>query len=324
MTTLQTTTWHGRPAWALENDTLRTVVVPEMGAKLVSLLDKRTRLEWLVGPGDRPFQRAAYGSVFTEQDMSGWDEMFPTINACAYPGPGDRHGVSLPDHGEVWALPWTVEPAEAGKLACSVQGQALPYRIQRTVFYSQPDTLQLDYQLWNLGQDRLPYMWAAHPQFATGAGVRVVLPPQVDEVCNTLPAQWGWGEPETRFAWPVATAPDASRLSIDRVGPACLHKARKFFAPPETHLSWCALVRQPGQDWLRMDWEPEKVPYFGLWVDEGAISPQAVAAPEPTTGYYDSLVTACQKNQVIQIEAGESHSWTLSVRFGTGSQPLPA
>ena len=80
------TTWHGLPAWTLENDFLRTVIVPEPGAKLVSLVDKRSQREWLVGPGNRPLKKIPDGAAFVDQDMSGWDEMFPTIVACAYPG----------------------------------------------------------------------------------------------------------------------------------------------------------------------------------------------------------------------------------------------
>ena len=58
-------------------------------------------------PG-RLVRPAAYGATFVEQDMAGWDEMFPTILACAYPGPGPHHGAALPDHGEAWSLPWEV------------------------------------------------------------------------------------------------------------------------------------------------------------------------------------------------------------------------
>ena len=91
-TTISPTVWHGLGAWALDTDVLRTIIVPELGAKIVSLFDKRNQLEWLVGPGERPFKKVPYGAAFTDQDMSGWDEMFPTIVACEYPGPGERHG----------------------------------------------------------------------------------------------------------------------------------------------------------------------------------------------------------------------------------------
>ncbi len=156
--TISQTIWHGVNAWKLENENLITVIVPEMGAKLVSLFDKRSQREWLVGPGNRPFQKVPYGSPFTEQDMSGWDEMFPTIVACDYPAPGVHHGLSLPDHGEVWTLPWQVEQATDEKLTLSVNGPALPYRLTRTAEYTSPFVLQLSYQLINLGQETMPYL----------------------------------------------------------------------------------------------------------------------------------------------------------------------
>jgi len=71
-----------------------------MGAKLVSLVHKPAAHDWLLGPADRPFRPVPYGASFVDQDMSGWDEMFPTIEACPYPGEGPYAGAALPDHGE--------------------------------------------------------------------------------------------------------------------------------------------------------------------------------------------------------------------------------
>ncbi len=320
---LDQTLWHGLSAWALENECLRTVVVPELGAKLVSLLDKRSQVEWLVDPGGRPVKKVAYGAVFTEQDLSGWDEMFPTIVACQYPAPGERFGVPLPDHGEVWALPWRVESARAGVLTLSVEGRALPYRLTRTLAYSGPDELRMVYALENRGRESMPYIWAAHPQFVCGEAAEIQLPPQVKEVCNTIPAAWGWGEPETRFDWPQAIDLQGRPVRIDRTGPAGLRQARKFFTLPGTRAAWAGVVRQPAGDWLRLDWDPEKVPYLGLWIDEGALSHTTVAAPEPTTGFYDSLAVAWEKGEVAVIAPGATQTWDLTVQLGAREQPFP-
>jgi galactose mutarotase-like enzyme len=314
--------WYGQEAWVLENNIIRTVVVPDLGAKLVSLIDKRTQLEWLVGPGDRPFKKVSYGANFVDQDMSGWDEMFPTIVACEYPAPGKQIGTPLPDHGEVWPLSWIVEPAGPERLRVSVKGKALQYRLTRTLGYRATDTLQMDYELENLGQERMPYIWAAHPQFVCGDEAEIVLPSQVKEVCNTIPAEWGWGEPETRFDWPETLSVDGQRVRIDRIGPATLNQVRKFFVVPETSVSWAGLIRQPVKNWLRLDWDPYLVPYLGVWIDEGLLSHESVGALEPMTGFYDSLAVAWDKKQVAMIEPGEINSWTLSVRLGTSDQPF--
>ena len=320
---IRKTNWHGLDALALENEYLCTVTVPELGAKVVSLFDKRNQKEWLVGPGSRPVKKVTYGAWFHEQDLSGWDEMFPTIIACPYPGPGEQQGAPLPDHGEVWSLPWDIERAEEGKLTLRVQGRTLPYQLIRTLVYTTVSALlEFQYQLTNLGHVRMPYIWAAHPQFVCGLGDEIILPSHVTEVCNTIPAPWGWGEPETRFHWPLAIGVDGQPVRINRIGPSSLHKARKFFLMPDMRAEWTG-IRTPVGDWICLDWNPALVPYFGLWVDEGAISHESVVALEPTTGFYDSLAVACEKNEVNVLEPGIVQTWTLRVRLGTNHEPFP-
>ena len=315
-------TWQGLSALALETDQVRAVVVPEVGAKIVSLFDKRNGVEWLAGAGRRPLQPLAYGAPFVEQDMSGWDEMFPTISACDYPAPGEYHNAPLPDHGEVWAVPWSRLPGDESTITLAVEGRALPYRFRRTLVFSTPSTVRLEYEVVNLGSEPMPYIWAAHPQFACGEAARIVLPPHVQRVYNTLPPEWGWGPPETAYRWPDSVDPKGQQAHLDLVGPPALRRARKFFVPPDVSIGWVALVRQPTDDWLRMAWSPSHVPYFGLWVDEGALSQYSVATPEPTTGYYDSLAIAWEKSEVTSLEPGETASWALTMQPGTGSQPL--
>ena len=78
MARISKTVWHNFPACALENEALRVVIVPDLGAKIVSLYDKTHQREWLVPP-IRPVRQTAYGDDFVSQDMCGWDEMMPTI-----------------------------------------------------------------------------------------------------------------------------------------------------------------------------------------------------------------------------------------------------
>ncbi len=320
MNSLQSTTWHGIPAWLLENATLRVIMVPRLGAKIVSLLDRRGDFEWLPGPmPGRPVRPVAYGAPFAEQDMAGWDEMFPTILACAYPGPGPCHGAALPDHGEAWALPWEVAGAAGGELSLTLQGRALPYRLTRSATVSQGDRLTLHYTLENLGAAPMPYMWAAHPQFLAGADCRIVLPPELTEVVNTAGPDVGWGPREARFDWPEATAPDGRRVRLDAVGSPALRRGRKFFARPDARPSWAEVRRAESGHWLRLEWDPQEVPYLGLWVDEGLVNSAAVVAPEPTTGWYDDLALAWLKGEVKIVPAGGVHTWTLVVRVGIQS-----
>lgn len=318
-TTLKSTTWHGIKAWVFENKILQLVVVPEMGAKFVSLLDKRSGREWLMDKGDRPFRPVEHAANFVEQDMSGWDEMFPTIVACNYPGVGELQGARLPDHGEVWTLPWQKKDHGSDRLTLSVTGVALPYRLTRSLMFSHPDCFKFSYSLKNLSNLAMPYLWAAHPQFVCPAGTRVLLPPQVQTVNNVLDESWGWGAPHTQWLWPSQDQNNSKR-QIDLIGEPSLKRARKVFIPPELRIDWASL-QTPSGDWLKMDWDSNKVPYFGLWVDEGALSSKSVAAPEPMTGYYDSLELAVKNERVSILPPGETQSWWLTVQVGSGGLP---
>ncbi len=63
-----------------------------------------------------------------------------------------------------------------------MEGHALPYRLTRRLSLAGPATLRFDFHLVNLGAEPMPYIWAAHPQFACGAEAQVVLPPEVTQV----------------------------------------------------------------------------------------------------------------------------------------------
>ena len=312
METLQPTRWHDQSAWALESEALRVVIVPALGAKIVSLVDRKANFEWLVGPM-RPLRPAPYGASFVDQDMSGWDEMFPTINACDYPAPGPFHGRHLPDHGEVWPLPWTCESAEA-VLTCHVAGRALPYRLTRTARLPSPDALQLDYAAENTGAEPFHYLWAAHPQFTADADTQIVLPDQVTQVYNVVEAG-PWGKAGTLYSWPQTTTSDGTAWQLDRIGPASRHACRKFYTLPTQPVSWGALVNRRAGRGLRLEWPAETVPFLGLWVDEGTYNAAPTAALEPSSGFYDSLVRAYDNRQAAELAPGQQHSWTLTVRL---------
>ncbi|MFN8459999.1 MAG: hypothetical protein U0401_36005 [Anaerolineae bacterium] len=306
--------WEGWSAWQLENNSLRVVIIPQLGAKIVSFFDKQAQHEWLAKPR-RPLRAAPYNASFVDYDLSGWDEMCPTIIACHYPAPGPFQGRMLPDHGEVWALPWSVEAANEMVLSLSVQGQALPYRLKRAAKFTSSGTLCLDYELFNQGRDSLAYLWAAHPLFAVDRHTRIVLPPEVNELYNVL-IQSPWGEAGARYPWPVAKDETGSLWQLDRVGPVSNRDCRKFYVPPETPINWVKLEQTHSGNWLQLAWSSAQIPFMGLWIDEGAYSAEPAVAPEPASAFYDSLVTAWELQQVSVLAPGTVHTWQVSAQIG--------
>jgi galactose mutarotase-like enzyme len=301
--TPEVVTFWGEPGVALRSDDLEVVVLPRRGAKIASLRHRRHRREWLEQPardlGDGP----AYGSAFTGTDMFGWDEMAPTINASTYPD-GELCGTPLPDHGEVWTLPW--ETTFAGEdLVCSTAGRALPYRLTRSI-HLEGTRLRLEYQLSATGAAPLWLLWAAHPQFVVAdRGTRIVLPEQVSELLNV----WPTTKP-ARVPWP---SPDTESIRGLPVG-----AGRKFYAPADAAIGTASLI-DADSTWLQLSWDPELVPYLGIWLDNGAYARNPVIALEPSTGFYDDLALAFSNQRVPQVHPKTPLRWSLDVSVGGGA-----
>jgi galactose mutarotase-like enzyme len=301
---IRATTWHHFAALTLESELMRVVIAPELGAKIVSIFDKTCHHEWLVPPM-RPLGQATYGADFVSQDMSGWDEMMPTIIACAY------EGVQLPDHGEVWSIPWDIEKSD-DEVVLSTSGKALPYRLTRSASLV-ANRLKLSYSLENTGQRPFPYLWAAHPQFAADLQTRIILPPEAIQVVNVVENDPVWGKSGGMVDWPHASSLDGRAWQLDRVRSAQNQACRKFYLPPEQRISWAALLHEGLGCQLRMEWQPSDLPYLGIWVDEGKCNIHPVVALEPSNGYYDSLTRAIDNRSVDILAPGSDKKWEILV-----------
>ena len=105
-------------------------VVPELGAKIISLKDLRSGREWLWHPPHgRKLFRNRPGDDFFRSPLVGIDECFPTIAPCVW------EGRNLPDHGELWSLPWTVDDAawSAGILKTTAVPELSPFEFTRII-----------------------------------------------------------------------------------------------------------------------------------------------------------------------------------------------
>ena len=84
----------------LTSDELEVQVLSRRGGRLTSLRNRLDNREWLKQRRcDDLESPPAPDSVFTDADHCGWDEMFPTVDECAFPIQPFLN-VSVPDHGE--------------------------------------------------------------------------------------------------------------------------------------------------------------------------------------------------------------------------------
>jgi len=295
--------YEGLMSLRLENEGIRLCVLPDLGAKIISLVNKRTGREWLWRTPDVELRPAEYAASFADYDLSGFDECFPTIGPVPYPE-APFQGVEMPDHGEVWALPWPAESLD-GAVRLSVEGVRFPYRFTKTIRLPALDTVALDYEVEIYDGVALQAIWAAHPLFNVQPGMKIVLP-------EGTSVRRSDGEVQ---AWPLVRDREGQEVDLSVVPPPTAKRADKLFTAklPER---WAALYDPATGEFLALTF-PDS-PALGLWLNEGGWPPGEKAhynvALEPTNAGAEEINMA--KRWKLPCTWEGTVKWSLRLIFG--------
>jgi len=277
----------GFDVYVLGNQEVEIAVVPELGARIISLKDLRTGREWLWHPaGGRKLFRNRAGDSFADSPLIGVDECCPTIAACSW------QGRQLPDHGELWAAAWAVDSGawENGVVRTSVTLKISPFEFERTIEL-QENEIRLSYRLNNRSDDPERYLWALHPLLRLQPGDQLHLPASTRALVK--PAHW-----------------------IDAVDSATpVGNCEKVFARPVSD-AVAAISNPRTDDRLTFEWDAAENNTLGLWLTRGGWHGHHHFAIEPANGEPDALATAAQRKQCGVVAAHSSANWLVTMRVG--------
>src|SRR6266403_4434278 len=170
----------GFEVFILSNQDVEIAVVPELGARIISLKDLRTGREWLWHPDGGPkLFRSRAGDDFQTSPLVGMDECLPTIAPCSW------RGRDLPDHGELWNAPWSVDRTAwgGGILKTRARLGISPFEFERTIEL-QENEIRINYQLNSRSGEEEDYLWAMHALLKLRAGDRIELPASTRGMLN--------------------------------------------------------------------------------------------------------------------------------------------
>ena len=312
-------TRHGHfRAVALENDRLRVVLVPEIGAKVVSLVDRASGREWLYQPTLPPV-RPEPDEAFTAENAYGWDECFPGVSVGTYPVDPWR-GERLPDHGELWSRAWSLE-VEGEAAVTVVEGARFPYSFRRALRLDGARLLA-DYTVENRSRFPFPCIWLAHPLLATEPGMRLEVPGsprfRVDSSTGSgLPAR------DEQVAWPPTATRDGETLDLSIAPGPDVSLALKLYSE-RLQRGAAAVVAPDG--WLGLRFDPAAVPFLGVWLDYGGWPAPGQGlyhvALEPSTGDADHLDVALDRGSCSVLPPTGRLTWQLELLVGSDEQGL--
>jgi galactose mutarotase-like enzyme len=260
-------------------------VVPELGAKVVSLRNLNTGREWMYFPGEKPsLFKNEPGDDFARSPLVGWDECLPSISPCHW------QGRSLPDHGEVWSAAWKLneEAWKQGIIETSVRLPVSPLLFCRRLEL-RGGRLHVDYQLTNLGNRTEEFIWAMHPLLALHEGDRLVLSPEIRGHLG----QHSW----------------IDTLDFCRNVISCA----KVFAGPLKQGNVAVYNPMTG-DKLSVGWDASDCDTLGLWLTRGGWHGHHHLALEPANGAPDSLaVAATEWKRCCYLEPHSQRSWSVQI-----------
>ena len=301
-------TWGEWPSIKLSTEAVELEIVSEVGARVVSLRDKRRDREWLVqGKPPEELEQMAWaeeGAPFGSRESYGWDECLPTTLVC--PDPLDPSAPQLRDHGDQWGRgAYLFIDSGRGVVEHTWSVPRWPYRLSRSLSFVDQQTLQVDYRLVSLADEPLPITWAQHALLRLEAGSVFVLP-GVHRV--TPSATMGIDLPE-ELDWPKATASDGRPIDLSRLTPDA-GWATVVYAEPGPD------VRAVAPDGARLDleWDREFAPLLRVWLGHGGWPVGGPAnnqvALEPVTSADDDLLGALEHGRAHTLSPrGESRWW---------------
>jgi galactose mutarotase-like enzyme len=286
---------------SLANDRVALRIYPELGGRVASFVDRCNDRELLWSPpgGQRLFANRP-GDSFAASTHVGLDECLPTVAPCTW------RGRTLPDHGEIWALPWVVDAAalEDGMVSMTVDLPITPLRFARSIRL-EGNCVRFNYRLQNLGAQPEDYLWAMHPLFTLQAGDTLELPDDVS--CIKLEcaaggttdgrgATWSWPAPFPGVRLDRLELPDNSKGYL------------KAFAMPQVGEVRLRTATTDGA--LTIRWDVAANPCLGLWLTRGGYKGWHHLAVEPSNGAPDSLEAAVDDwRQSGKLEPGEVRTW---------------
>jgi len=303
----------------LDNGVVRAIVVPDLGGKIISLVRIASGREYLISlPSNEDFRKPSFGGTFVDHNNVGFDECIPTIGACDYPV-GKFAGFQLPDHGDVWSLPWQHEIRDTSVMLW-VEGRSLPF-IFRKYLRLQGATLQIEYEMLNTSDTLFQFLWSAHPLLATEPGTTILLPLDSGELLIDSSKGNRLGSKGESCTWPIATQNNGQTDDL-RLMKARGEASDKLYTP-RLSKGHCGLYHPGANESIVFRFDVETVPYVGLWICHGGLGPDNPKEPftiamEPCNGRPDSLREAIDRGESSTLPPHETKQWTIEVELLEG------
>jgi hypothetical protein len=296
----------------LENEILRLVVFPELGAKIYDLVYKpiNQNILWH-NPAVKPC-KVSPNSPFDDVWCGGWDEILPNDAPCVV---AEKH---YPDMGDVWSIPWNyslTHDQNSVTLRTSVTSPLTSCMLTRLLTIRDGHhRVELRYMLKNVGREPVQVLWKLHPAFAINETCSIEIPARTGIVDPRY--RYLYSESSSTYEWPNAIDIEGRQIDVSRVpsitvGTCVLHYVTdlqdgivKFRNPRSNTI---VTIRFP-KDIFNNVW---------LFLAYGGYRSLYTAVIEPSTSYPYDLGQAIQEGHSAHLDPDQEIDCAVEVELHT-------
>lgn len=277
----------------LQNDSLSVSVFPKIGAKIYDLIERRSGYNFLwhnprIAPQPYPIE-----ANFDNYWCGGWDDGFPTCEACTH------GGEQYPNLGELRSIHWTVEGQDDSSLALSAFGPISPIKAHKQLRLREI-SLETEFTIVHQGFLPIDYLWGTHPAYAVEPGCIIHLPARMGIVGQANDPILG--EPGQRYPWPILQTQFASRdMSV-------MHPTGRYSTghyATDLSAGWYAVEYPQRGIGVLFEFPLDLCPYLWLWLSYGGWRGYYLAVVEPWTSHPVTLSDAVAAGTHRVLTPGE-------------------
>ncbi|MBE6631919.1 MAG: hypothetical protein E7623_04380 [Ruminococcaceae bacterium] len=276
--------------------------LPLYGGRFVSLIDDATGTELLAQEENPHYVPVHETSDYCSCNISAFDDMFPTIDPSA-PAEGCRKGIVYDDHGEVCRHPHEYKISD-DKLIMRFVSDKLKYIWTKTVS-AKDGELVIDYDIENTSDDDFPCIWAGHCMFNGFVGGKVVSDYAPDAKIEMM------FDNAAEFGKRGDIRPVNEDMLTNKAYTKEDNNAYKFYFCDKIPGNGVGYYIPQIDKAIMMEFDTEKIPYLGVWMNNGNFNDLFSAALEPCTAGFDFVENAEKHGQSYVIPAKGKVSFSL-------------
>jgi galactose mutarotase-like enzyme len=282
--------YRGLRACLLENEVLRVTVLPDCGARIHEMIDKRTDRDLLYHHPRVEVRAPVFGVSIDDWWSGGIDEGIPTGHRC------EVDGEELPFMGEVWSMPWTVERHDDRAVRFTRSGVITPFNLERVMeLRANEPCVRMSHRVRNTGMQAIRFLWGLHPVVPLGAETMIQVPGARGIVETSHPDN-RLGIPGLEYAWP---ARDLTHPSAEPDGTWDYHYITDLAD------GWLAVWDRSEQTGFGVVFPKEVFRSVWIWLVNGGWRGIRCVGVEPWTGYPGRLDKAITAGNAVTLAPGE-------------------